>query len=148
MPAFQAENAGSIPVSHSVIILRKGKPMSVRNRTRTLLASAARTATFNTEDRSNQGYSAIRVRINVSAATATPSVVFRIQGKNPDGTYTELLASAAVTGTGDTVLTVGRGLPVTANVSANVLVPANWRLRAEHADADSITYSATVEQFV
>lgn len=120
---------------------------SNRNRTIPLLPLLARTETLNTPDQKNKASSGVRVRVHVTAITASPSVVVKIQGKNPDGTYTDLLSSAAITGTGDTVLTVYPGIAASANVSANNLLPAKWRVVATHADADSITYSVGAELF-
>ncbi len=108
----------------------------------TLLASAARTADVDTLDQVNEFFRGVKVYINVSASADTPSVVFTIQEKDPvSGTYTTVLASAAVTGTGHTVLTVYPGVTVTANVSASVALPRNWRVNCNAADADSLTYS-------
>lgn len=108
----------------------------------TILASAARTATNNTSDLTNYNARGLHLVINVSAVTATPSVTFTIQGKDEvSGSYYTVLASAAITGTGTTVLKVYPGLTAAANTVANDVLPRTWRLLATHADADSITYS-------
>jgi hypothetical protein len=118
------------------------------SRTRTVFSSEARTADATSRAIENPGgATAVRFRVNVSAIAATPSVVFNVQGRTPAGSWETLLQSAAVTGTGDTVLTVGQGLTAAANVTANGVVPSAVRLFADHGDADSITYSATVEFF-
>lgn len=112
------------------------------NYSSTLLASAARTATVNTSDQTNFGGRGVHVTINVTAASATPSVVFTIQGKDDlSGVYYTILASAAITGTGTTVLRVYPGLTAAANVTVNDVLPRTWRVNCVHADADSITYS-------
>lgn len=107
-----------------------------------VFASAARTATVASSVFANQGYRGMHLVIDVSAATDTPSVVFTIQGQSPlgDDFYT-ILASAAITGTGTTVLRVYPGLTAAANTIANDVLPHLWRVNAVHADADSITYS-------
>ncbi len=108
----------------------------------TILASAARTATTNGDDQFNGGARGVHVVIDATAATATPSVVFTIQGKDPvSGQYYTLLASAAITGVSTTVLRVFPGATVAANTVANDCLPGVWRVIATHADADSITYS-------
>lgn len=108
----------------------------------TLLPSAARTATTNSGDISNPRYRGVHLVIDATASAATPGVVFTIQGKDPvSGQYYTILASAAVTGTGTTVLRVYPGLTASANVTANDVLPADWRLLATAADADSLTYS-------
>jgi hypothetical protein len=80
--------------------------------------------------------------INVTAAAATPSVVFTIAGLSPNGStaYT-ILESAAITGAGLTVLRVSPQLTAAANTIAKDLLPAALKITATHADADSITYS-------
>ena len=80
--------------------------------------------------------------INVTAVTATPSVVFTIYGLSPvgDTAYT-ILASAAITGTGLTVLRVSPHLTAAANTIAKDILPAAVKVTAVHAGADSITYS-------
>lgn len=108
----------------------------------TVFASAARTATTNGSDTVNYNGSFLHVVIDVTAAADTPSVVFTIQGKDVvSGKYYTLLASAAITGTGTTVLRVGPGLTAAANLVASDILPRTWRVIATHADSDSITYS-------
>ena len=115
----------------------------VRNNTDgTALASAARTATANSADLVNYNGKGLHVVIDVTAITATPSVVFTIQGKDAlSGQYYTVLASAAITATGTTILRVHPGLTAAANTVANDLIPRTWRVNAVHADGDSITYS-------
>lgn len=114
-----------------------------RNNTEgTLLASAARTATASTSDQTNYNARGVRVYINATAVTLTPSVTFSIEEKDSvSGTYTAILTSAAVTTTGHTVLTVYPGATAAANVTASHPLPRTWRVTATHADTDSITYS-------
>ena len=108
----------------------------------TIFSSAARTETVNGDDIENMNGRGVKVVIDVTAASATPSVVFTIQGKDTvSAKYYTILASAAITGTGTTVLTVYPGLTASANAVANDILPRDWRVIATHADADSITYS-------
>lgn len=108
----------------------------------TLLVSAARTATVNTDVVANRGHRGLHLIIDATAASDTPSVVFTIQGYSPTGDdYYTILASAAITGTGTTVLRVYPGLTAAANTIANDVLPHLWRVNAVHADGDSITYS-------
>lgn len=99
----------------------------------------ARTATSSTtfSCRSPQGL----FFINVTAVSATPSVVFGIAGVSPSGasTYT-ILDSAAITGTGLTVLRVSPHLTAAANTVAKDILPSEIKVTATHADTDSITY--------
>lgn len=80
--------------------------------------------------------------IDVSAASLTPSVVFTIDGVAPTDKSTtyNILTSAAITGTGLTVLRVSPHLTAAANTIAKDILPAALKITATHADTDSITY--------
>lgn len=80
--------------------------------------------------------------IDVTAVTATPSVVFTIAGVSPTDASTEytILTSAAITATGLTVLRVSPHLTAAANTIAKDILPAAIKVTATHADTDSITY--------
>ncbi len=111
-----------------------------------LLASAARTATNYSEPRTNHFYRGVKVFIDCTAATDTPSVTFSIQEQDPVGKdFKSILTSAAVTGaiTAPVVLTVYPGCVAVANQVLNEPLPRTWRVLATHADADSITYSVS-----
>ncbi len=114
------------------------------NRELTVFSSAARTVSENSADLSNPYARGAVLVIDVTAATATPSVVFTVKGKSALGSdYYTILASAAITGTGQTVQRIYPGLTASANVTASDVLPAVWRVEAAHADADSITYSVS-----
>ncbi len=116
------------------------------NESRSLLASAARTATVATADQSNTEHRGVVVIINATAATSTPSVVATIQGKDEvSGAYYTILASAAIVGTGTTVLRVFPGATNASNLVANDVLPSTWRVNLVHADTDSITYSVAAQ---
>jgi hypothetical protein len=118
------------------------------SRIQSVFASAARTASVNSNPINNPGgATGVRFRINVSADPAAASVVFTAAGRTPAGTWETLLVSPAVTAVGDTVMTIGQGLTAAANTVANNVIPSAVRLQAVHADADSITYSAKAEFF-
>ncbi len=108
--------------------------------TQSIFASAARTATSSATVpcASEAGF----FYINVTAVTASPSVVFTIAGVDPGGDAVHtILESAAITGTGLTVLRVNPQLTASANAIAKDMLPAALKITATHADADSITYS-------
>jgi len=111
----------------------------------TCYASAARTASpIAMSNQTNKKAKGLLVVIDVTAIAATPSVVFTIQGYDPvSGKYFTILASAAITGTGTTVLRVYPGLTASPNVIANDVLPLVWRVIATHGDSDSITYSVS-----
>jgi hypothetical protein len=105
-----------------------------------IFAKAARTATSSATI-SPESCSGLFF-INVTAVSATPSVVFTIAGLDPvDSAEYTILASAAITGTGLTVLRVSPQLTAAANTIAKDMLPAALKITATHADADSITYS-------
>lgn len=109
-----------------------------------VLPSAARTATpTDTYEYELPGHArGLHLIIDATAVTSTPAVtvtvagVDRVSGK----TYT-LLASTAIATAVTTVLKIGPGLPVSANVSANDLLPSVIRISVSHGNANSITYS-------
>lgn len=105
-------------------------------------ASAARTAEPDTQEYEVAGYRGLHLVIDVTAAADTPSIIATVLGVDrvSGKTYT-LLASAAITGIGTTVLRIGQGLTAAANLVANDLLPPVIRVRVAHADTDSISYS-------
>lgn len=112
------------------------------NSTVTLLPSLARTATTTSDDTSNLYARGLHLVIDVTAITSTPSITVTIQGKDfSSGKYYTLLASAAITATGTTVLRVFPGATASANVAANDILPTNWRVSVAHGNSNSITYS-------
>lgn len=115
---------------------------------RTIYASAARTATPTAVTVNTGRHKAIQLVIDVTAVTATPSVVPVIAGVDSlSGKDYALLTGAAMTESGSPytrVLTVGPALPVTSNVSANAPLPDYIKITFTHADSDSITYSAAL----
>jgi hypothetical protein len=112
------------------------------NSTVAVLPSAARAATTTSDDFLNRNAKGLHLVIDVTAITATPSITVTIQGKDYlSGKYYTILASAAISTTGTTVLKVFPGSAVTSNLSANDMLPVNWRVSVTHGDADSITYS-------
>lgn len=114
------------------------------NESMALLTSAARTATTNSADIDNKTSCGVHVIIDVTAVTATPSVVFKIQGKDPlSGKYYDLLTSAAIASTGTTVLKLFPSATAATNLAVNDFLPKVWRVLATHADTDSITYTVS-----
>lgn len=115
----------------------------------TCYASAARTATPTPMTaRTNSWSRGVLVHINVTAVVSTPSVTFAIQGQDPiSGTWYTILTSAAIVAAGLTTLRVFPGAPVTANLSANDVLPSVWRIVPTHGNANSITYSVAALTF-
>lgn len=116
----------------------------------TLLASAARTATTNSADQNNvdenTNVRGVLVTLDVTAATATPTITLKIQAKDPaSGKYEDLLsASAGVTATGTHSYLVYPGAGTASGDVTQVAgfpLPATWRVSVVHSDSDSITYT-------
>lgn len=96
----------------------------------TLLASGVVTANGNSTDQSNLGARGIKLFIatgSFGASESTMTVI--IQGRDTvSGTYYNILTSASLSASGFTVLSVYPGLAVSANVSANDVLPKTWRV--------------------
>ena len=112
------------------------------NEAHTFLASAARTATVNSDRFRNVLFNGIHVIVDVTAYPAAASIEVHIQAQDQtSGDWYDLLVSSAITATGTTVLKVGPGITPSPNAAANDMLPENIRVRVVHTDADSITYS-------
>jgi hypothetical protein len=106
-----------------------------------LLFGVGQTTSQSGADQINIDARGIKVFINVSSA-GTGSVTVAIQTKDPaSGTYVALLTSAAIVANGMTVLTVYPGLAATANVSANDVLPRQWRISATANNANPVNYT-------
>lgn len=111
----------------------------------TAYSSIARTATPTAVSYSSEGRRGMHVIIDVTAVTATPSVVATIDSyDSASDKWYNLLTSAAFTATGTRVLRVYPGATVAANLSTNDIVPGTFRIVMTHGNADSITYSVSV----
>ncbi len=108
-----------------------------------IYASASRTSDPTVVDQTNNSCVGLVVVINCTAVSGSSSVVFTIQGKNSLGVLYTILASAAIVGTGVTVLRVYPDLTAAANTKATDLIPRTWNIKAVHGTADATTYSVT-----
>ena len=97
---------------------------------KTVFESAARTASENSADIMNDGHASKgQLIVDVTALTATPSVTFGVEAKDPvTGKYVSVETTSAVSAVGISKIDIA-------------LIPYRFRIRAIHADADSITYS-------
>lgn len=113
-----------------------------RNNTQnTLLASAARTVTTSSPDQTNYNAKGLHVVLDVTVA-GTGDITLTIEGKDGlSGKYYTLLAGTNVTTNSTNVYKVYPGLPATANVSANDIVPRTYRVTVTANNANIITYS-------
>lgn len=108
-----------------------------------LYPSQARTATPTPSVMPTLGRLRMHVVIDVTAVVGTPSVTPAIDGYDTlSGKWYNLLTGLPIVATGTTVLKIGPGLTPIPNACAADMLPATLRLTMEHADSDSITYSA------
>lgn len=106
-----------------------------------LVIGVGATASVNSSDQVNAYGRGVKVFV-VTSAIGTGSITVTIQAKDPaSGAYTTLLASAAITTNTTTVLTVYPGLAATANVSANDILPRQWRIAVTANNANPANYS-------
>lgn len=100
------------------------------NDTAALITHAAASSGSNGSDQTNVNSRGVCVVVDITAISGTsPTLTVTIQGKDgASGKYYTLLASAALTSTGTTALTVYPGVADTANVSASKPLPATWRV--------------------
>ena len=113
------------------------------NHYKTLFESAARAvAQAYTVEVEDPYSTAVHIIIDVTVATATPSVVPTIDGYDfVSGKWYNLLTGIAITATGTTVLKISPNITALAAGAAKDILPRKWRLAMTHADTDSITYS-------
>lgn len=110
---------------------------------RQILASGSRTTTQVDRVRATDECNYLEVTVDLTVnAGGLGSITVLIEGYDPgkDGFYT-LLQSAALTAVAFTKYTVGPGLPVTANVSANNPLPEKIRVTITANNANPVTYS-------
>lgn len=109
-------------------------------REQSLFPSLARTTHAASNEINVNGAEALRVDVDITAFTGT-SITFTVQGYDTgSATWVTLLASAALSATGHTVLMVGISVPTTANISAAVLPPKRVRVLPS-GTITSVTYS-------
>lgn len=108
--------------------------------------SAARTATPTAYPLYTRGATGVVATVVVTAAGVTPSVVFTIEAYDPaSATWTALLTSAAITGTGTTKLSVALGIAEVTNLAVSKILPDTIRIVPTHGNATTITYSVGLD---
>lgn len=122
------------------------RDLSATERWFEVLPSAARTTAPDTQefvlDRRGYNPNGLIFTIDVTAIAATPSITVTVSGVDRvSGKLFTVLAAAAITATGTTVLKIGPAMTAAAGLVANDLVPSVFRVSVSHLDSDSITYS-------
>lgn len=94
----------------------------------------------------NPLHKGIKLVVDITGLTGTtPSLTVTIRGRDPvSGKAYTILASAALTANGTTILTVYPGIPATANVSANDVLPAHWDLLLTLGGTGGPTVTCTI----
>lgn len=115
----------------------------------TIFASAARTDTHSSQLYHNVDINTnvrgMLLTLDVTAATATPSVVMTVEWYDAaSDSYETILTAVAVTGIGkDSYLIYPESAAASGAITqvVNFPMPSVWRVTMTHADTDSITYS-------
>ena len=110
--------------------------------------SAVRNASFVGDDNpAVPGAQSITAVLDVTAVPGVDTVQLIVEGRDPGtGKYYTLLSAAARAGAGTDVLTIAPGIAVTANVSANAVVPSVYRVRVAHSAGTNFTYAISVRE--
>lgn len=133
-------DTGSVPAVRTTAVDAAGVSGNTEG---TLLASAARTTTISSADQTNHSARGVHVTLTTTVI-GTGSITLTIQEKDPvSGTYSTILAGAAVVTDTTNVYKVYPGLPATANVSANDVLPLTWRATVSANNANAATYSVS-----
>ncbi len=104
--------------------------------------TSVNSAALGAVDLNSGPYTGAIVNINITAYTGATNVVFTVEGKDPEsGTYFTLLASAALTATGHTVLRIDPRSVAAANLTASSALPRTFRV------ITTVTGTATVLTF-
>jgi len=105
-------------------------------------ASASRTVATTFGNFTNVNHRALHCIVDVTVIGAD-SLTIEIEARQlfPPFTFYPLLISAAIVATGTTVLKVGIGFSPVANLTANDMLPAVWRVVGTPSGVDPITYS-------
>jgi hypothetical protein len=122
-----------------------------RNKSVTLLASAARTATVSSAAQTNLLHRGVRVHIDQTAGTASESITPSIEVYDPvAASWTAILTGAAITSatTAHVELKVYPGCVAVANLLLNEPLAFKWRVTMTHADSKSATYSVSADYLI
>lgn len=98
----------------------------------TLVTLTAASAAAASAVQTNAFYKGVEIGIDVTAITGTsPTLTVTLEGVDPvTGSTFTVLASAAISAAGYSTLTVYPGIAVTANETANTVLPYKWQLSA------------------
>lgn len=117
-------------------------PVSFDDPNALITGTAQAVGTLTSAKQFNLQHRGLKVWINISAIGATTNLTVTIRGYDPvtGGTVT-ILASAALTTTGESTLTVYPSLTAAANVTANDVLPPTWDITAAVAGTNTATFT-------
>lgn len=99
----------------------------------TVFASAARTATENSDDQDNERHKGVLLVLDITATGGTPTLDVKVQAKDSvSGKYIDIpgAAFAQKSATGTDSLVIYPGVAETANRSVSDVIPRTWRVVA------------------
>lgn len=106
-----------------------------------ILPSAIRTSLTTSVDQTNHDWRGVHVSVAVTLAPGVDTITPKIQGRDAQGNYYDILVGPAISASGTTVLKVYPGITAAANASASDFLPAFWRVSVAHSAASNFTYS-------
>lgn len=112
-----------------------------------VLASGARTTTQTQADQTNARHKGLQLIIDVTSA-GTGSITPKLQGKDANGIYYDILVGSPITSDGTNVLKLYLGLVPIPNAVVSDLLPSTWRCVITADNANSMTYSVAAEILV
>ena len=114
----------------------------MNKKNKTILASAARTATATASGIDTGDAPAAYFVLDVTVDGAAASITWKVDYLDEtSGKYVNLLTGAAVADVGTTVYKISPALTAVANSVAAEHLPQTLKVTVTHADTDSITYS-------
>ena len=118
------------------------------NVVRTVLASAARTATTASADQTNYNHKGIFVVFDVTAVPGTDTVQLKLQAYDgASGKYVDLLTGTAESAVGTYLYGLYPGIGDKNTIFDNyeeIMLPRTWRVQIVHSSTTSFTYSVGV----
>ena len=110
----------------------------------TVLASAARTASVNSDDQTNYGARGVRLTLDVTARQLPATITVKVQAKDSvSGQYLDMTDCAFATANSISTdeLIIYPGLTAAANVVVSDVLPRTWRAVATYGGSNAITFS-------
>ena len=114
------------------------------NWSESVLASAAQTTTQTSPDNTNEISRGLHLIVDVTSA-GTGSITPKIQGKDANGIYYDILVGAAITTVSTNVLKVYPGITPVANGAASDIIPKTFRFIITANNANTVTYSVSFQ---